>query len=76
MFGRKLRETIQNVNAAQGGDIDVADGASRLDLVVSIGFFPRNKVTSSHRSIIKRDPLLFLLAITDLQFVTCRSSLV
>lgn len=35
-LGAKLRETIQNVNTAQGGDIDVADGASPLDLVVRI----------------------------------------
>lgn len=35
-LGEKLRETIQNINAAQGGDLDVADGASPLDLVVRI----------------------------------------
>lgn len=35
-MGEQIKETIQNINAAQGGDLDIAEGASPLDLVVRI----------------------------------------
>lgn len=35
-LGEKVQETIQNVNLAQGGELDVADAASPLDVVVRI----------------------------------------
>ncbi|CAK9229691.1 unnamed protein product, partial [Sphagnum jensenii] len=35
-MGEKIKETIQNINAAQGGDLEMVEGASPLDLVVRI----------------------------------------
>lgn len=35
-MGEQIKETIQNINAAQGTDLDMAEGASPLDLVVRI----------------------------------------
>jgi len=35
-MGEQVKVTIQNLNAVQGGDFDMAEGASPLDLVVRI----------------------------------------
>lgn len=35
-MGGQIKETIQNINSAQGTDLDMAEGASPLDLVVRI----------------------------------------